>query len=775
VGFKRQDFTHAVSLGAITCFFFVVHKWREVCGDGFLGFFGVLELGTLKTLPVPWVGDSAGAAIRPDRATLRSRAHGPATYPLITAPQFFFRLTAGATTHLRNTHHRTRTTTTMAPKSKKPTSKVPRDAAPVTTDSRFSVIHHDPRFAPPKRKDTSITLDSRFASVLHDSKFSSSARVDRYGRKLPKQNAKAELSRFYRLAEEEEEEGEEGKPRFDPARGEGVVDTESSSEESEDEEEVEMEEGVEEEVQAQEIPQGEVTRRFAAVNMDWDNVRAVDLMKAFSSFAPSGGRVVKVTVYPSEFGRQRMEREELEGPPREIFAKDEVEEEEEDEVVDEKTIVKEDKGEEFDSAKLRQYQLERLRYYYAVVECDSDRTAKHIYENCDGAEYEATANFFDLRFIPDDTNFDDDKPRDECEQDPTNYTPNEFVTDALQHSKVKLTWDEDDQQRKQVAKKAFSQREVEENELKAYLASSDSESDGDDKESKKEKYRALLGGLTFGGKTKGEPTGEMEVTFTSGLEGEDKNGKVLELEETALEKYIRKEKERKKARKEKHKAKIAAANGDAAPAQKQASAEAEEVDQAAVDLGFNDPFFDEPVQSNAALKKAEKQKKREAKAAEAAEKASKRAELELLMEDDEQILGKDGKKLAHFDMKQVVKAEKLKKVKKSKLKKKALEQAEGLQDDFEIDVKDPRFGAVFERHDFAIDPTNPRFINTENTKKLMEEKRKRTAARAGGDKDGAPEEGREVKRKKTGPDGGKKDELSRLVQSLKKKSKGAKA
>jgi hypothetical protein len=665
----------------------------------------------------------------------------------------------------------------MAPTSKSKPSKEPRDTAPVTTDSRFSVIHNDPRFAPPKRKDTSITLDSRFSGVLNDPKFSSTARVDRYGRKLPKQNAKAELSRFYRLEEEEEEEEEEeGKPRFDPARGEGVLDTdESSSSESEDEVEVEMEEGVEEEATAPEIPQGEVTRRFAAVNLDWDNVHAVDLMKAFSSFAPSGGRVTKVTVYPSEFGRQRMEREELEGPPREIFAKAQQEEEEEEEI-NEKTIVKEDKGEEFDSTKLRQYQLERLRYYYAVVECDSDRTAKHIYENCDGAEYEATANFFDLRFIPDDTTFDDDKPRDECEHNPTEYTPNDFVTEALQHSKVKLTWDEDDQQRKQVAKKAFSQREVEENELKAYLASSDSESDGDDKESKKEKYRALLGGLTFGGKTKGEPTGEMQVTFTSGLEGEDKDGKVLELEETALEKYVRKERERKKARKEKHKAKIATANGDA-PAQEQTAVEEpEEVDQAAAELGFNDPFFDEPAQSNAVLKKAEKQKKREAKAAEAAEKASKRAELELLMEDDDEILGQDGKKLSHFDMKQVVKAEKLKRVKKAKHKKKGLEQAEGLQDDFEMNVKDPRFGAVFERHDFAIDPTNPRFINTENTKKLMEEKRKRTATRAGADKDGAPEEdGREAKRKKTGPDGGKKDELARLVQSLKKKSKAAKA
>ena len=33
-----------------------------------------------------------------------------------------------------------------------------------------------------------------------------------------------------------------------------------------------------------------------------------------------GGKIENVTIYPSEFGRGRMEREEMEGPPREIFA-----------------------------------------------------------------------------------------------------------------------------------------------------------------------------------------------------------------------------------------------------------------------------------------------------------------------------------------------------------------------------------------------------------------------------------------------------------------------
>jgi len=263
---------------------------------------------------------------------------------------------------------------TMAPKTKPKSkgSRPPHNTTPVTNDPRFSVIHNDPRFAPPKRQDTSVVLDSRFKRVLSDPKFSSSARVDRYGRKLPKQNAKAELSRFYRIEdegeEEEEEEGEEdGGVRFDPARGDGVVDTSSSESESEDDEHDVEEVQLEEDVAAaamDEVPTGQVSRRFACVNLDWDNVRAVDLMKAFASFTPTGGKVTGVTVYPSEFGKQRMEREVLEGPPREIFRNEKevgMGGVDDDGEVTEKSIVKEDKGEDFDSTKLRQYQLERLR------------------------------------------------------------------------------------------------------------------------------------------------------------------------------------------------------------------------------------------------------------------------------------------------------------------------------------------------------------------------------------------------------------------------------
>jgi hypothetical protein len=333
------------------------------------------------------------------------------------------------------------------------------------------------------------------------------------------------------------------------------------------------------------VEMGEVSSRIAIVNLDWDNIRAVDLMAVFQSFVKTGGKIHKISIYQSEFGKERMEREELEGPPKEIFAKKAKGEDEEDsedgseaesdEDEDEKIkkdLLKEDDGQDFDSAALRQYQLERLRYFYAVMECSDNATAEDIYESTDGTEYLSSANFFDLRFIPDETEFDD-TPTDECSAVPDGYRPNEFITDALQHSKVKLTWDQNPEEasRKDAIKRAFSgsRAQIGENDLRAYLGSDSEEEEEEEPEpdeevpqlSKKElarqKMRAALGlpdEPTAVSKKVAGPVGDMEITFTAGLSTNEKGSVFVNkpiIEETTAEAYIRKEKERKARRKEK--------------------------------------------------------------------------------------------------------------------------------------------------------------------------------------------------------------------------------
>jgi hypothetical protein len=250
-------------------------------------------------------------------------------------------------------------------------------------------------------------------------------RVDKYGRSVPITREKDDLRRFYRLDEDEDEaEGQDEAPkRIDYARGEVLL--ESSDEEAEEDEsdddgvvtlgqdrarpinvadediEVELDETEFADLDAQataakarqdaeEASKEDVepTRRLAVVNMDWDHVRATHLYKIFSSVVgatPSGskpskkasssislGRLISVKVYPSQFGKERMAREEVEGPPVEVFLKKRELEEDE---IDETTVYEVGEEGKVDEDALRKYQLDRMRYtyWYLVAHCSNGK------------------------------------------------------------------------------------------------------------------------------------------------------------------------------------------------------------------------------------------------------------------------------------------------------------------------------------------------------------------------------------------------------------------
>ncbi|KAK1078970.1 pre-rRNA-processing protein esf1 [Friedmanniomyces endolithicus] len=637
-------------------------------------------------------------------------------------------------------------------------------------DQRFDALSRDPRYRLPSKKEKRTAVDPRFGRLFTDSGFRKKASVDRYGRKVNSEEGTKELERLYRLekdgpsgkgekverellgtadssseSDEGEDEDEELVGKKDPAR-DGFSESSSEEEGTSDGEDSEVEAELAEETaggeQTEDIPEGEVSHRLAAVNLDWDNIRATDIMTVAASFVPSGGRIERVTIYPSEFGRERLEREELEGPPRDIFAsskmqkKSVVEEAEEDSKAsddeDEDEKIKQqllqsqaNDGDEFDTTALRQYQLERLRYYYAVIECDA---------------------------------------------------------------------------RKEVQKRAFSRAEIEDNDMQAYIGSDDSDADSmtsrksaaeDRKAKKKAEQRQLMReklglGSEPAAKSKGrkeEPVGDMQVTFTSGL-SKAKDGKdgVFENEpqdaESTRERYIRKERDRKQKRKDRSKA---SRLGDAIAHDDdndngEAGAEVTVAESApAEDAGFDDPFFQDPgsaavVEKKA--KKAERQKKREAKAAKEEEDAARRKELELLMADDQ------ADNVRHFDMREVAKAEKEAKRKGKKGGNKSKPEnpgSEGMADGngdgvvaakFNVDSRDPRFKALFESHEYAIDPTNPRFKGTEGMKSLLEEGRKKR--KRGGDEEDETERPQKAKSKKGKGESGTKgdDDLKGLVARL---------
>jgi len=612
----------------------------------------------------------------------------------------------------------------------------------VTTDPRFARVFSDPRFLRPKKNKTKLNIDKRFSQMLENDDFNVVGKVDKYGRKI--KNSKSDIKRYYKIEdkesddeneienasdiedelenvteievkknqkkekgkveedeedEEDESEEESDESEIDYARGEGVLYSSSEDDWSDIDNEapdVDI---------FGDVPTGDQTRRFAVVNLDWDKIRAIDLFKLFDSFKPANGTIQSVKIYKSEFGKERLEKESREGPPAAIFG-GKLEEDDDDEITAE-NLVKEDNGEEFDNEELRKYQLERLKYYYAVVECDSIDTAVEIYNNCDGVEIEKSSNILDLRFIPDEETFDDE-PVNVAFESPVVYEPNEFSTEALRHSKVKLTWDDDDPDRLKVTRRKFTKEDLKNMDFQAYIASD--EEDSEDDEEARERYKKLLLGNSDDEDNENNNQ-EMEITFAPGLSQAaqdilDKKKEKETLEnETVFDTYLRKQREKKKAKREMKKNKNKHEDEDESDNDKLIS------DNEMDEIDMDDPFFaeaereleesEEFKKETQEIKKNKNKKNRLSKEEREAKRKNKE-ELQLLMMDNSESV----KKANEFDMKDVLKREKLQGKKKLKGKQKRL-QKELAEDNFELNINDPRFSSVLTDYQFAIDPTMP--------------------------------------------------------------------
>lgn len=91
-----------------------------------------------------------------------------------------------------------------------------------------------------------------------------------------------------------------------------------------------------------------------------------------------------------------------------------------------------------------------MKYFYAVIHCDSKETAEKIYQEYNGFEFELSNMRLSLSFVSDNLKFPQ-KPKEVAKEIPTNY---EFksaakLNRALNHTKVKLTWDKTDPKRQE--------------------------------------------------------------------------------------------------------------------------------------------------------------------------------------------------------------------------------------------------------------------------------------------------------------------------------------
>jgi hypothetical protein len=279
----------------------------------------------------------------------------------------------------------------------------------------------------------------------------------------------------------------------------------------------------------------EARRRVAIVNCDWDHVRAVDLYAILFHALPLGGQLHDVCVYMSDFGKKMIEYEKMHGPdlwvkpgeadeaapadgegeggegampemvelPEEV-SDDEVSEPRSDGWADDDPNMMYEQGENgefFSNGKFRRYEMNRMKYYYAVATFDSADTAAAVYNELDGMDIEASGVVLDLRYIDDDEVFE--HPVSRADHIPANFRPlASFKMSAMSQSKFRISWDQDDVFRHQSVQDSFTGT-TEEDDIAAYLAPADSDEEGDgspvDQEKRareklliRRKYAALL-------------------------------------------------------------------------------------------------------------------------------------------------------------------------------------------------------------------------------------------------------------------------------------------
>lgn len=444
-----------------------------------------------------------------------------------------------------------------------------------------------------------------------------------------------------------------------------------------------------------------------------------------------------------------------------------------------------------EQSKMRRYEEDRLKYYYAVAEFEDVGAADAVYEQCDGVEFETTGLAFDLRFVPD--GMEIDAPvRDEATCVPDSYAPPILAPSTLNNCKVKLSWDADAPDRAVLKKRTVGRHDEDEENLKAYLASASESEDGNDgnaagnaakKKELEHKRWLLLGGDGSGDEDKpNDEEMEMEVTFEPGLQEKGDNivkrkeareSCAVESEwEARLRRMQERKAEKRKARKD-HNAKQPGKGSSDGGQGSEGSEDGLYGDVVDNPRFGDDPFFstafsdedgDEQTKGKESLKlaksskdKARKEKnvksKRSSKVTGAssedegalgedehdAEDVRRKANLELVMMADDRKKGATSLRNCLMDADSdddgAGDAQLKKKNKRARGRRRSDREAAEAAAARDVpasamDVGDKRFASLFSSHMFAMDPTHPKFKRNSTTEQILKEKARRGGSTA---------------------------------------------
>ncbi|SPJ11283.1 small subunit rRNA processing factor, putative [Plasmodium sp. DRC-Itaito] len=135
--------------------------------------------------------------------------------------------------------------------------------------------------------------------------------------------------------------------------------------------------------------------------------------------------------------------------------------------------------EDDENEKIRLYQIQRSRYYFALVECYNKEIVEFLYEELNDMDADFCINYLDLRIIDDNCSLDDYKIKESCDKIPENYEFHYSVSTALKHTHAQSTWEENPKRKKLLSTK-FNEEQLRELDLKEYLANSSSDEEDEE-------------------------------------------------------------------------------------------------------------------------------------------------------------------------------------------------------------------------------------------------------------------------------------------------------